>query len=207
MNTTTTATTTSTASIPDAPSVNESLIRTATDKLTKSMGKDSLDDLVASRTRRSLLLCDTSSSMWDRIRTGESKIDALRKVVDTLIETHPVPVAAFSGRSVRLVDGANIPNPHGNTPMASAIRYAKEQGANHAVLVTDGNSSEYDVLDAAARFGGPIDVFYIGDGSDSGFTTAKRIAEITGGVAHLADLGAPKQLGTKIAGLLGDGSL
>jgi Mg-chelatase subunit ChlD len=187
--------------------VNESMIRTAQDKLAKTAGCDSLDALVNARTRRSLLLVDVSGSMIDTCRTGETKIDALRKVVDTLLESHPVPVAAFGGDRVTLVEG-RIPNPAGGTPMASAIRYAKRQGANHAVIVTDGQSGEYDVLDAASEFGGPIDTFYIGGGYDRhGRETAQEIARITGGVFNEADLGAPKQLGSKLRGLLGDGSL
>ncbi len=186
--------------------VNESMVATAKDKLIKSSGCESLDALVNARTRRSLLLVDTSGSMNDRIRTGETKIDALRNIVNVLVESHPVPVAAFGGSRVTLVSGNEIPNPSGNTPMSSAINYAKLQGANHAVLVTDGASSEYDVLDVARAFGGPIDTFFVGNKDEFGFETARDIAKITGGQFNLADLTAPKQLGAKIAGFLGDGS-
>lgn len=201
MNTTTTTTTPS-ATINNTPAVSEALIRNAQDKLTKSLGKDSLDDLVASRTRRSLLLCDISSSMSFTIRTGERRIDALRKVVENLRESQPVPVAAFNG-DVRLVD--DIPNPHGGTRMGSAIDYGKGQGANHLILVTDGESQD-DAISSARAFGGPIDTFYIGDGNDRGARVCKEIADITGGTAHLTDLGKPKELASKLRGLIGDGS-
>ena len=183
--------------------------KTAVEKLNKSLAKGSLADLAKSA-RRSLLLVDCSGSMSSAVRSGDRKIDALRKVVAGLRETHPVPVAAFGlsgyGGTVRVVD--DIPEPSGGTPMHSAIDFGKAQGATHLVMVTDGQpDSEGATLQAAREFGGPIDVFYIGDGGDRGAQFAQELARITGGTANLTDLGQPKQLTSAIAGLLGDGSI
>ena len=181
--------------------------KTAVDRLNKSLEKSNLDALVQAKTRRSLLLVDCSGSMRDRIRTGERKIDALRKVVVTLREQHPVPVAAFGAReNVVLVN--EVPEPCGSTPLASAIDYGRTEGASHLVVVTDGQpDSETDAFEAARQFKGPVDVFYIGDGNDHGARFSRELAEMTGGSINLTDLGDPKRLVGKIAGLLGEATV
>jgi Mg-chelatase subunit ChlD len=175
-------------------------------KLNNSLQKGSLDALVKERNQRSLLLVDVSGSMRDCTLSGERKIDALRKVVTTLRETHPVPVAAFGlaydpNGAVGMVD--TIPEPQGMTPMHEAFNFGKREGATHLVLVTDGlPDSKPHALDAAKRFGGVIDTFYIGDPNGEGADFCRQIAEATGGSSNVTDLGKPKQLATKIAGLL-----
>ena len=198
--------TTTTTTDTTAPTATDLAVveKVALDRLTKSLAKTSLDDFLNSG-RRSLLLVDCSSSMKSGIRAGGTRIAALRNVVEDLRATHPVPVAAFSGDGVLVVD--SIPAPTGGTPLADAIRFGASEGANHLVVVTDGEpNSEADAFDAARAFGNPIDVFYIGDGGDRGSKFAAELAKLTGGTANLTDLGKPKELSAKIAGLLGDGS-
>lgn len=181
----------------------------AVEKLNKSLGKSSLDDLVKARTRRSLLLVDCSESMSERVRSGERRIDALRKVVATLRETHPVPMAAFGLRTAGQVEVVEtVPAPQGGTPIDLAIAFGGEQGATHLVLVTDGEPNDADAAFEAARiFGGPVDVFYIGDGNDRGYRFCVDLAKQTGGTCGLTDLGgAPKVLAGKILLALGDGT-
>jgi Mg-chelatase subunit ChlD len=202
-----TTTTTTTAPIIDAPTETATLARTTTavDRLNGSLKKGGLRDFVKSR-RRSLLLVDCSGSMADRIQTGERKIDALRTVVTNLRTTHPVPVAAFGSRSGAVVIVETVPEPHGNTPLDKAIDFGAQAGATHLCVVTDGQpNSEALAFDAADRFGKPVDVFYIGNGHDYGLKFAQELARRTGGTCHLSDLGKPKELEQKIAGLLGDG--
>lgn len=181
-----------------------------TTQLNKSLEKKSLSDLVRARKQRSLLLVDVSGSMGDTIRAGGRKIDALRTVVKTLRETHPVPVAAFGfdgykrSATVMMVDV--VPEPEGGTPLHTAIDFGKDKGATHLVLVTDGiPDSETMAFEAAAQFGGKIDVFYIGDGNDCGAKFTKELARRTGGQANVTDLGdtsSQKKLTAAIAGLL-----
>lgn len=181
--------------------------KTALDKLNRSLEKNDLDEFVRGA-RRSLLLVDCSGSMDTRVRSGERKIDALRKVVSTLRESHPVPVAAFGalGADVQVID--TVPEPSGGTPLHRAIQFGTREGATHLVVVTDGQpDSEGAAFDAAREFGNPIDVFYIGDGNDSGARFATELATRTGGVVNMTDLGQPKQLAAKIRLMLGDGSL
>jgi Mg-chelatase subunit ChlD len=182
-----------------------SLVKTtaAIDQLKKSLAKNSLDDLVKARSRRSLLLVDTSSSMGQVVyRLGVRRIDALRNVVDDIRESHPVPVAAFSGSNVRVVD--TVPEPCGNTPMCRAIDFATREGANHIVLVTDGQPTDGIPYAAARAFGGPIDTFYIGNGNDEGARLCQELSRMTGGTCNVTDLGEPKRLSAKIAGRLGE---
>jgi len=192
---------------------NDGLATTATsalDKLNKALAKSGLDDLVKARTQRALLLVDCSGSMADTIRHGEErKIDALRKVVSTLRETRAFPMAAFGVRcagQVEVVD--TVPEPQGGTPLDLAIEFATAQGANKLVVVTDGEpNDERMALRAASAFGGPIDVFYIGDGNDRGYRFCVELAKQTGGTCGLTDLnGDKKALAGKIQLALGDGS-
>jgi len=186
---------------------------TVTDQLLKTTKRSSLDELVAAKTKRSLLLVDCSGSMHDLVEGTARKIDKLRSVVETLRQTHPVPVAAFGvgHGGVQLVE--HIPEPSGTTPLHSAIDFARIQEANHLVVVTDGvPDSEPAALEAARLFGGSIDVFFIGnertlDGA-RGAAFCARLAKQSGGSCGVTDLtGEPKKLASGIAGLLGEGGL
>lgn len=212
---TTTTTTTTTTTIPDTTPVDAAtaLVRgqAAMAKLNASLAKSSLDDFLKAGTRRSVLLVDASDSMASRVRSGARRIDRLRAVVADLRETHPVPIVAFGVRravnQVEVVD--SVPEPSGSTPLDAGIAFSHQQGATHIVLVTDGEpNNEREAYEAAAQFGGPIDVFYIGDGNDRGSRFAAELARRTGGTAHLTDLAeaGQKQLVGSIRGLLGDGS-
>jgi len=180
----------------------------ALDKLTSAASKNSLDDLVKARTRRSMLLLDVSGSMNNLLISGGTKIDSLRSVVTALQEQHPVPVAAFGGELCAIVDAGAIPTPRGGTPLHKGIDFCRQQGATHLVLVSDGIAdSQSRAFEAAKYFRGPIDVFYIGNGDDHGAAFARELAELTGGTVNLTDLGGePKLLANKIAGYLGEGS-
>jgi hypothetical protein len=180
------------------------------DRLRKTAERTNLDEFVAARTRRSLLLVDCSSSMGDHVITGERKIDKLRAIVETLRATHPVPMAAFGLRSsttVELVE--SIPEPAGMTPLHRAIDFGRVQEANHLVVVTDGHPDSGTLAYAAAdAFQGPIDVFFIGDEGDAGARFCTELARRTGGKFGLTDLsGAPKELAGRIQLLLGDGGV
>lgn len=180
-------------------------LMTIESKLTRSMAADSLDDFVKSRTQRSLLLVDFSISMARHTARRQRKIDALRTVVAQLLEERPLPVAGF-GRWVGLIE-ADIPEPQGGTPMAEAIDFGAAQGANHLIVVTDGEPDNADTAyAAAARFGGPIDVFYIAGGGALGASFAEQLAHRTGGTYSAVDLGAPaKQLAGGVRKLLTSG--
>jgi Mg-chelatase subunit ChlD len=178
----------------------------ALDKLTQSLAKSDLDDLLRGA-RRSLLLVDCSGSMGDHIRTGGRKIDALRTVVANIRETNPVPVAAFGadGADVQVVD--SIPEPCGGTPLARAIQFGAYEGATHLVVVTDGiPDSQSAAFAAASDFKNPIDVIYIGDGNDHGAKFCQELARMTGGTVNITDLGKPKELAGQIVLMLGDGN-
>jgi len=192
--------------------VSKELVATA--RLQKTTAKpgagerSALDEFVGAVAGRSMLLVDVSSSMCGAIRSGERRIDALRKVVELLRETNPVPVVAFGGHSemlehenVAVVD--DIPEPSGGTPMHDGISFCAAKGATHIVLVTDGVAdSESAAVAAAQHFGGIIDAFYIGDGNDKGARFCARLAKLTGGTANVEDLNDTKLLHSKIAGLL-----
>jgi hypothetical protein len=205
----TTATATKTVTetvINDTTTDLATIERKALDRLAKSDAKSDLDAFVRGA-RRSLMLVDCSGSMDSYIvKTGERRIDALRKVVATIRETQNVPVAAFGTDYGDVVVVDTIPEPCGSTPVHSAIDFGKAQGATHLVLVTDGYPDSQDAaFAAAARFGHPIDVFYVGDGRDSGAAFAQELARRTGGTCSINDMSAPKELAGKVVLMLGDG--
>jgi hypothetical protein len=182
--------------------------KSALDRLNRSLETSDLDAIVRGRSRRSLLLVDCSGSMNETVKSGKRKIDALRSVVEELRSTHPVPVASFGGlnHNPMLVD--SVPEPSGCTPLHLAIDFGRVEGANHLVIVTDGQPDSADAaFNSAREFKGPCDVFYIGDGNDEGSRFASRLAKLTGGTVNLTDLGQPKALAAKIAGFLGDGTV
>jgi hypothetical protein len=182
---------------------------TVTDQLSKTTKRSSLDELVAAKTKRSLLLLDVSGSMDGLVEGTARKIDKLRNVVDTLLQTHPVPMAAFgiSGSGVELVE--RIPEPSGLTPLHKAIAFGRVQEANHLVVVTDGEpDSKEAAFEEARKFGGPIDVFFVGVAGAPGAAFCAELARRTGGSCGVTDLtGEPKKLAAGIAGLLGEGGL
>jgi len=181
-----------------------------TDRLRKTTERSTLDELVNARTRRSILLIDVSSSMGRSIAEQSEaglmrRIDKLRLVVADLFSTHPVPMVTFPG--IQLVTA--IPEPAGMTPLHAAIAFARLQEANHIVVITDGEPDSPNAAFAEAdKFGGSIDVFYIGNGGDEGAKFCAELARRTGGQCGVTDLkGTPKQLSGKIVALLGDGGL
>lgn len=174
-------------------------------RLNKSLAKGSLNDLVRDRMRaKSMLLVDVSGSMGDTIASGARKIDALRDVVATLRETHPVPIAAFglnAKPAVAFVE--KIPDPSGMTPLAEGIDFSKQARATHIIVVTDGQPDDQDeALEAARRFGGVVDVFFIGDENGHGAAFCRELASVSGGAVNITDLSDPKRLAAKIAGFL-----
>jgi hypothetical protein len=184
----------------------DNALTTIEKRLTSTMGGGLLDAIKARRS--SALLVDCSGSMGGRITTGQRKIDVLRDVVRDLRDENPVPLVAFGLRlgfhsdpDVKLVD--DVPDPAGDTPVHLAIDFAAANGAGHAVLVTDGIADSMSMAyESARRFGGVIDVFYIGNGGDRGAAFAQELARMTGGTCNLTDLKDQKQLKSAIKGLL-----
>lgn len=182
--------------------------------LAKTMGAGSLKALIKARKKNAMVMLDTSGSMADGLNGGHSfnggptKISELRKTVEHLKSINPdVPMGSFAGRGARMIGEGGIPEPGGNTPMAEAISFAKNIGAEHLVLVSDGEANnEWAAMEAARSFGGPIDTFFIGPDFSRGAEFLKEIARATGGNSNVTDLSEPKLLANKIAGLLGDGS-
>ena len=168
--------------------------------------RGSLADRVKAKHSVSYVAVDCSASMGASTDTGQRRIDAMRDVVVQVRNKMPVKLIAF-GHSYDAEFVDSIPEPAGSTPMHDAIRFAREQRATHLVLVSDGlPNSEEMALDEATRFGGKIDTIYVGPtgGYDGphGSDFMKRIAAVTDGSSDIDSLSDPKQLGSKLSGLL-----
>jgi hypothetical protein len=173
---------------------------------------DSLDDLMRVKTsEHAFLLLDCSSSMDELMRNGKRRIDGLREAVKEIQSRRKTQMVAFGptheDRTVFYC--GRVPEPKGGTPMADAILFAKEQKAGRVVIISDGwPDSPGATKDAAAMFGGQIDVVYVGDpgeGDGEAFDARgflRELAESTGGTEFDGDLSDPKRLGGAVIGLL-----
>lgn len=143
-----------------------------------------------------MLLIDCSGSMESIMRNGKRRIDGLRDVVKTIKSSGHVPMIAFGGpydAQVRFVDG--VPEPDGGTPLHQAIPFAKEYGATRLVVISDGMPDlATQSLEEATKFGGRIDVAFVGNPGDGGETFLKELARVTGGTQFTGDLGDPKAI-------------
>lgn len=191
---------------------DNSLMRMAS----KSMDVKSLKDLVRVRSNENpVLLIDVSGSMGAFMRNGKTRIDGLRSVVAGIQSKRPTTMIAFGmevtqvhpleptmGSEVGFV--TEVPNAHGGTPMAEAIDFAREHGLARAVIVSDGgpNPPASRAMDAAKRFGGQIDVIFVGDPGDPGSIFLEELAKSTGGVRFEGDLSEVLELTGAIVGLL-----
>jgi hypothetical protein len=139
--------------------------------------------------------------MGDATGSGLRKIDELRNVVAAL---PPVPMIGFSDRAGYL-DGY-VPEPQGGTNLTAAIELAASRGVQHIGIISDGiPDSKAGALKAAQRFGGQIDVFYVGDPGGPGELFLMDLASRSNGRYQGFDLGKPKALTAAIKGLLGTG--
>jgi hypothetical protein len=143
------------------------------------------------------LVLDISGSMAEDCEPGISRIQALRQLVAKL---PAAPTYAFAA-GVQRIEGSRIPEPEGWTNMAAAFDRIKQDGYPSAVLITDGlpNNPEQTLKSAA---GLTLEIFYVGPAPKPGFLD--ELARVTGGQAHLADLGrkGSNQLAVQIRGLL-----
>lgn len=197
--------------------------------LDKTTSLTSLADLVRVKTQvPPALLLDCSSSMDEKVlKAGKTRIACLRQVVAQIKAQQEVPMIAFGPRfkdggvpfnpttdwnlpnvselpTAALVN--EVPNPAGMTPLHKGIDFARENGLSRLVLVSDGGpDSTTMAMEAAKKFGGRIDVVFIGDDNDPGAFFLEELAKTTGGEKFDGDLGELKQLtGTIVALLSGD---
>lgn len=188
---------------------NSSLLKS----LGKSMQVSSLSDLVRVQEDQNIvLLLDVSGSMdescYDKDgRVSGKKIKGLRDTVNGIQTERTIPMVAFpfpyhgDGKYV-----TEIPNPGGGTPLHEAIDFAKSEKVGRAIVISDGEPDDRQrALQSAKDFGGRIDVVFVGKPGSSGEEFLKMLAEATGGESFTGDLSDPKQLTSKVMGLLGSG--
>jgi len=150
-----------------------------------------------SRRDTSFLLLDYSSSMDESLESGSSpsnepkrrRIDALRNVVRDLRSRNDVRFRTIVfGADVR--EGEEIPEPCGGTPLARAIEFARQLGATHIAVVSDGQpDNPQDALVEARRSLAKIDVFFVGPEDLPGRHFLAELAKAAGGSFGTSDLG------------------
>lgn len=177
-------------------------------RLRESLQKGtSLDDLIKAKkkSRMSFLLYDTSSSMDDPVGDHKQtrKIDALRAIDKSLSDQGVHIPRIHFGNEVAFITGA-IPEPFGGTPLNRGIDFAAVERAEHIIIVSDGApDSEPLAMAAAVKFGGTIDVFYVGPPGERGEQFLAELCLATGGSFAPADLAEQRQITSGIKGLLG----
>lgn len=190
----------------------------------KSLEVKSLKDLVRVRTNENSVLCiDVSGSMAAFMKNGKRRIDGLREVVAQIQATKATQMIAFglnpnqwldnpeaafleaSGKSTDFV--TSVPDAQGGTPMHEAFDLAGSSGFGRCVVISDGSPTPSPTwaMDAAKRFGGRVDVIYVGDPGDPGSMFLDELAKATGGQRLEGDLSEVKELtGAVVALLMGD---
>lgn len=174
-------------------------------ELNKSLQVGSLDDLVRVQTESNIwLLLDCSGSMSSPMRNGKDRIAGLRETVDSIQSERRMQMIQFSG-SVQVTE--YVPDPNGGTPLAEAIDLARTNECSRAIVISDGEpNNENAAMDSAKRFGGRIDVVFVGDPGSHGEAFLKRLAQSTGGESFTGDLTEPKKITAGVIGLLTAGT-
>lgn len=174
--------------------------------LEQSLRVGSLKDLIRVRKEENIfLLLDCSGSMGAPLGNGQKRIDGLRATVRGIQSEREMKMVQFGyGYEPSFIN--TIPNPSGGTPMHQAIDFARTNGAARAIVISDGiPDSKSAAMESAQRFGGRIDVVFVGDPGEPGEAFLKELAASTGGDSFTGDLRDPKMLASKVMGLLGDG--
>lgn len=129
------------------------------------------------------LLLDVSGSMADPAEPGVRKIDALRRIVQSL---QAPSIFAFS-RVCKRVTRETIPEPGGGTALHVAFARIKSHGVSRAVLVTDGLPDDEDAALREAQ-GLALDIFYVGPAPKPEFLDRLAQAARPGSRAEMASL-------------------
>lgn len=180
----------------------------------KSIEVKSLRDLVRVRTSENpILLLDLSGSMAMSLRNGKSRQQGLREVVTGLQAKRSTPMIGFGmdsrvtefervGQLVGFI--TEVPDTLGpSTPLAEAIDMARENGYAKAVVISDGvPDDKHRAMDAARRFGGRIDVIFVGNPGEPGSLFLDELASATGGRRFEGDLADVKEITGAVVGLL-----
>lgn len=175
--------------------------------LQQSLNTTTLSDMIRVRTSEEVyLLLDCSGSMDTRMANGKSRENGLHETVKEITkERSDVKMIAFGGRDGGAYVVSHIPASGGGTPLHAAIDLAKAKECGRCVVISDGcPDSVQAAMESAKRFGGRIDVVFVGNAGEYGEAFLKELAESTGGTEFHGDLGVPKELGGKIMGLLGE---
>ena len=185
--------------------------KTALQQLTKTSALRSLKDLVRVKTAETtFLLLDCSGSMHAQMRNGKRRIDGLREVVRDVQAKRPTQMIAFgpfttgpTGDYAQVGFVTDVPEPHGGTPLHLALDLAAAKGAGRVVVISDGWPNQREAsLEAARRFGGRVDVVFVGDPNDPGQLFLEEVAKLTGGTKFEGDLSEVKEIAGVVAGLL-----
>jgi hypothetical protein len=187
--------------------------------LEKSMSINSLKDLArVSKSENAILLVDVSGSMGAHMQNGKTRIQGLREVNAGIQSKRATTMIAFglfpnrnadpTGLEQRTVGSevdfiTEIPEAQHSTPMAEAIDFARAHGFGRAVVISDGGPNDpHAAMEAAKRFGGQIDVIYVGDPGDPGSIFLDELAKATGGSRFEGDLSEVKNITGAVIGLL-----
>lgn len=160
--------------------------------LQKKVINKSFAELIAERERNKgrCLLLDTSGSM-----SGQPIRDLCKVASDFPTERK------FSFNSTcRELRNEDIPGAGGGTAMAAAFSVIKLQGITHAVLVTDGGTTDGEENTLNAAQGLKLDIIFVGRGDPPDILA--KLANQTGGKYGSADLSDTKELASTIKGLL-----
>lgn len=152
-----------------------------------------------------VILIDTSGSMGETCRGGETKIQMLRKAIE-MIDWRSYQLICFNSYVEPISDLNQIPYPSGGTALHQAIAYIQKLYSSQTLIICDGEPDDEDkAIKAAEKLPGIISTLYIGDdGNKSEIEFMRKLATLGCGKVYVKDLNTinPLQLSTTINKLL-----
>lgn len=148
---------------------------------------DGGDTTTAIMDARIVLICDRSTSMYERdMYSTKSRYQAEDDIIISLQEKHAGQIAliGFSDSAWFELDG-KFGEPHGETYITSALRLAQPLAECdiRCVLISDGEPSDPEdmILELAKSFKGKLDTIFIGTQGSGGDRFLQKVATATYG--------------------------
>lgn len=148
------------------------------------------------------LIVDRSGSMSYSLEAGQTKMQALRNIVNDIL--YQVDVYQFNDYCQKVTKDS-INDPSGGTVMSRAIETVKQDGFKKAIMLTDGCCNSYDkqaTLAAVKDF--DLRIMYVGPEPKPEFLD--ELAKAGGSICTTEDLSKIKELTEKITLLLNPGN-
>jgi hypothetical protein len=138
-----------------------------------------------------VILIDTSGSMSQTCRGGETKMEILKKAIAN-IDWQNYQLICFNSAVEQISHVDRIPYPSGGTALHIAIKYIQKLYPSQTLIICDGEpDDENQAIEEAKQLSGIISTLYIGDDGNKGeIEFMKKMATMGCGKIYVKDLNA-----------------